>query len=234
MNPLKTPLLLLVFCLKILCCCGLALAREEVRDEAALAEFEERVKQLSSIEEASEVVSEVMASKDYARMEICLRYPRSASLVIRKYAEEPASEYKDRLTMDLIARPWIPQTGDESGRERGAGSPTFFKPYADYMRERLGEDIDSMGSPDDLLKPDATAEQRSQVARRFKNALVKTGIAAGKPTRPRKNWVPGQDEKGTAAAEAGSGGGDMTMWIVGAAVLAVAAGGFVVFKKKAA
>lgn len=227
---MKTPLLFLLLCLEILCS-GLARGR----DEAALADFEDRVKKVATPKEASDIATELLESKDYDRMEIALRYPRTANYVVRKYAAEPASEFKDRLTADLIARPWEPQESTAPGdpnRPRASAAETF-KPYVDYMHERLGDDVNRMGSPEDLLKPDATADDRDQVIRRFKSALVKTGVVEGKTaSRPRKNWTPGKDK--TAAEGSDTGGGGATPWIIGAAVLVVGAAGFVWFRKKAA
>ncbi len=201
-----------------------------------MAEFEERVKNLPSVSAASELATEILDAQDYDRIEIALRYPRTANYVARKYAALPASEFKDRLTIDLIARPWD-SSPEYEGHTRPPITEETFKPYADYMRARLGEDFERMGSVDNLLKPEASPEERGAVARRFKAALVKTGVVEGKATRPPKDWRPGSGSGKDGAADGSSGesaGGGSTPWIIGGAVLVVGAAGFVLFRKKAA
>lgn len=226
--PLKTPLLILLF-LKFLCC-GLALGR----DEAALAAFEERVK-TANPKEASEIVTEAMAAQDHDRLEICLLHRRTANFVVALYANEAPSPFKDKLTTDLINLPWEPAAAStDSERPRAPGGQENLKPYLDYMGQRLGEHATDLGSTEEFLASNPSPESRKAITRKFEKALVKAGLAEAKPeapTRPRKNWVPGKDGD---SAKDGDPAGSTTPWIVGAAVLLVAVGGFFIFKKKGA
>ena len=81
------------------------------------------------------------------------------------------------------------------------------------------------------MKPDATPEDRELIMRKFKNALLKSGIVEGKTARrASKNWIPSKD--GEVAAGEGVSGGNTTLWIIGGAVLILATGGFFVYKKR--
>ncbi|WP_265594540.1 hypothetical protein [Haloferula sp. BvORR071] len=213
--------------LKVLCC-GLAWGR----DPAAVAEFEERLKQAQLPQDAQKLAVEAMASKDYDLIQACLNYPLASVMVMGCYVEEPASEFKDRLTMDLLAQQW-----EEKANEQGKEDPETYKPYVDYMRERLGEEV-GIGSPEELMKAARTHDDRERLIRKFRNELVKAGLAESKAaaSRPRKDWTPGHDPGSAAGddADALGGGSNSTLLLVGAAVLIAAVGGYVLFSKKAA
>ena len=206
-----------------------------------LEEFEKRASEVRSAQAAQELVDETFAAKDTERLAICMKHPALLNFATQKFTAEPPSEFKDKLTIALIDRPWdSDQGGAPAGRLRTAPPPDPFQPYAQYIQSRVKGVIDPR-SKDQVQKAGTSRDERNAIAHKFERALIKAGLSSikGKPSsRPRKDGKPldkddDEEESGDAAAAGDGGGSSMGLWIgVGAAVL-LAVAGFSAFRKKA-